>query len=59
MTINANGYKVNNVPEYYTNYEYMVAREVDDAMWFWGCYHDFDDALACAQELGGVVIPLR
>jgi len=59
MTISANGYKVNNVPAYAMNYEYIVARECDDAMWFWGAYHTMKEADRVAQEVRGISIPLN
>jgi len=57
MTIDINGYKVNEVPASAMKYAYIVAREHADAMWYWGAFRKEEDALECAREINGVVIP--
>ena len=47
--------KVNNLPEYASEYEFTVCRMVDDEFWFYGAYHDFERAGVVALEIGGVV----
>lgn len=48
--------KVNNMPSYVWDYKYVVAREVDGDLWFWGAYDDLHTATTAANEIGGVVI---
>lgn len=47
--------KINNKPESADHYEFVVAREFDDAWWFWGAYKDGYKAAKAAQEINGVV----
>lgn len=51
-----NGYKINNFPAYASDYEFNVARLIDDELWFYGSYTDGFKADAVAHEIGGVVI---
>ncbi len=37
--------KVNNIPAYAKDYNYIVARNVDGELWFWGAYHDYGTAV--------------
>lgn len=59
MIINANGYKVNNVPEYAMNYKYIVAIDCDDSLWFYGAWNNTEAAEKVAYENDGVVIPMK
>lgn len=45
--------KINNLPDNYKNYAYVVARKVDGDLWFWGCYNDRNRANETALEEGG------
>lgn len=56
MTIEMNGYKINNVPAYAADYECIVARECADELWFWGAWRTYQQALEVAAEVGGVVV---
>ena len=46
---------INNMPEYASDYEFIVAREVDGEYWFWGAYADGFKAEKAAIEIGGVI----
>lgn len=48
--------KVNNQPEYASRYEFVVARMVDDELWFYGAYRDGFKADQVASEVYGIVI---
>ena len=52
------GYKVNNVPAYAANYNYIVARydSKSDSLWFWGAFDNEAKAKDVAEEIGGQVI---
>lgn len=52
------GYKVNNVPPYADNYNYIVARydAKSDSLWFWGAFDNEAKAKDVAEEIGGQVI---
>ena len=45
--------RIHNLPDYYTKYQYIVARLCDDEWWFWGCYNDHDDAIETADIIHG------
>ena len=47
--------KINNEPKYASDYEFIVARKVDNEYWFWGAYEDGFRAEKAAIEIGGVV----
>ena len=51
-----NGYKVNNISEYGKTCEYIVARFVDDELWFYGGYHTEEKAAEVAAEVNGIAI---
>lgn len=57
MTLELNGYAVVNIPNELIPCAWIVAREWDGEMWFYGAWDDENDALACAYEIGGTVIP--
>ena len=44
-----------NAPEYAYHYEFVVARQVDDELWFWGAYSDGFKAEKAAREIGGFI----
>lgn len=49
--------EINNLPIYAKGYNYIVARDVDGELWFWGAWDDRNKANEAALELGnGVVI---
>lgn len=45
-----------NAPDYASDYEFVVARQIDDALWFWGAFADGFKAEQVALEVGGVII---
>lgn len=45
-----------NAPDYASDYEFVVARPIDDALWFWGAFADGFKAEQVALEVGGVII---
>ena len=45
--------KINNLPDNYKDYAYVVARKVDSDLWFWGCYNDRNRANEAALEMDG------
>lgn len=46
---------INNLPDYYIDYEYTVFTVVDDECWFWGCFNDRNKAHEIAVSIGGGV----
>ena len=42
---------INNVPNYASEYEYIVAKYVDGEWWFWGAWNDLDEAIAAANSM--------
>lgn len=46
--------KINNEPE--TARLYIVARNVDDSLWYWGSYNDEAKAREVASQIGGIVV---
>ena len=48
--------KLVNVPENAKKYEFIVARECGDCLWFYGAYKDGFKADQVAYEIGGVVV---
>lgn len=45
-----------NAPEYASHYEFVVVREIDGNLWFWGAYSNGFKADHAAREIDGVVI---
>ncbi len=45
-----------NAPESASHYEFVVAREIDGDLWYWGAYRDGWKADQVAYGIGGVVI---
>ena len=48
--------KINNMSETAHKYEFIVARECDGELWYWGAYRFVWDAERAAHEIGGVII---
>jgi hypothetical protein len=46
---------INNKPEYANEYEYIVARKIDNEYWFYGAYADELKAYKVANEINGIV----
>ena len=42
--------KINNLPDYAQDYRYIVITIVDDELWFYGAYNDYEKALLVARE---------
>lgn len=51
-----NGYKINNLPASANHYEFVVARLVDDELWYYGAYRDGFHADQVAYSVGGIII---
>lgn len=47
---------INCLPAYANDYEFVVCREVDGALWFYGAFTDGFKADKVACEIGGVVV---
>ena len=60
--INSREYKrevstmINNMPNYATDYAYIVVRKVEKDLWFWGAYSDHDKAFDAAEEIDGFIL---
>jgi hypothetical protein len=48
--------KVNNLPEYAKDAPYIVAREVDGELWFYGAFPGIYTAMAAEKEIPNGVI---
>ena len=48
--------KINNIPEYAKNREYIVCRYVDDELWFYGAYESQERAEEVAEMVDGWTI---
>lgn len=46
--------KINNLPTNYTKYPYIVARDIDGNLWFWGAYSDRNAANEAALAEQGI-----
>lgn len=46
---------INNLPKNYTDYKYVVYREVDGENWFWGMWNDFKLAQDAAKDIDGYI----
>lgn len=44
-----------NKPKYADDYEFIVAREVNNEFWFYGAYADGFKAECVAKEINGVI----
>lgn len=47
--------EIKNIPDYASEYPYIVAHEIEGELWFWGAYDDRDRANEVAEKIGGVV----
>ena len=47
--------KINNLPIYATEYRYIVARAIDNELWFYGAYNDGFKAENAAAECNGEI----
>lgn len=47
---------INNLPDYATNYNYIVASVLDGDLWFYGAWDNEDKAYDMARIINGVVI---
>ena len=47
--------KINNLPTYATEYKYLVAREIDGELWFYGAYNEGSRAERAAVECNGEI----
>ena len=45
---------INNTPTYANRYEYIVARIVDNELWFYGAYHTETEAINVAMMVDGM-----
>ncbi len=48
--------EINNKPEYADHYEFMVARQIDGKLWFYGAYRNGFKAYQVAAEIDGIVV---
>lgn len=48
--------EIKNMPTYANDYEFIVCREVDGALWFFGAYSDGFKADQVATEIGGIIL---
>lgn len=48
--------KINNMSENAHKYEFIVARECEGELWFWGAYRFVWDAEKAAKEIGGIIV---
>lgn len=48
--------KINNVPDYAKDMEFIVVREIDGEYWFYGGYNrDAEKAYRVAEQVDGIV----
>lgn len=47
--------RIRNCPEYAKDYEFVVVREVDNELWFYGAYENGFKAEQVCLEIGGIV----
>ena len=47
---------INNMPATATQYAYIIAREVEGALWYYGADNNRDRANEVALAVGGIVI---
>lgn len=47
---------INNLPDYATEYGYIVASVVDGNLWFYGAWNNADKAYEVARSIDGAVI---
>lgn len=47
---------IHNVPAYAMNHLYIVVREAEGGLWFWGAYDDAEVAMDVCAEVQGITI---
>ena len=47
---------INNISEYASKYEYIVASNVDGELWFYGAYETESRAIDAAAFINGIVV---
>lgn len=47
---------VNNLPETFRNYNWLVCCVYDGELWYYGVYNDHDKAFEVAMTVNGVVV---
>lgn len=47
---------INNKPAYANDYRYIVVRECDRELWFWGAWDELDLASNATEEINGIII---
>ena len=47
--------EIKNKPNYAKEYSFIVAREIDNDLWYWGAYNDRNEANRVASEINGMV----
>lgn len=47
---------INNLPDYATDYDYIVASVVDGNLWFYGAWNNANKAYEMARNIDGAVI---
>lgn len=47
---------IHNLPKTASEYRFVVAREIDGDLWYWGAYNDWVKAHDAAVKINGVVL---
>jgi len=47
---------IKNMPDYANDYEFVVVRECDGDLWFWGAYTNGFKAEQVAMGIGGSIV---
>lgn len=50
---------IKNMPDYASEFPYIVAREVEGELWFWGVYEDGERADEVAEQINGIVLEVE
>jgi hypothetical protein len=50
---------IKNMPDYASEFPYIVAREVEGELWFWGVYEDGKRADEVAGQINGIVLEVE
>lgn len=48
--------EIKNMPTYASNYKYLVVRDVNNELWFWGAYKTITEAEIVASDINGTVL---
>ena len=51
--------KINNLPKYAEDKKFIVVREIEDELWFYGAFDQPNQANECALEIGGIVLMMK